>query len=116
MEPHRLTDEELLALAASARLMMRVDGELSEAELDYLEPLGASVGLSGDRWRRLWDQAIRRLPDTRALRAAAAVTRPEAREVIYEHLYRLADRDGLTDAEWDVLEWLDETWYPPAST
>ncbi|MAQ16920.1 MAG: hypothetical protein CMN30_19265 [Sandaracinus sp.] len=105
-----LTHDELLALAASARLMMRVDGELTEGELAYAERMGAELGLDRATWTAVWDEAVRRHPDRRALQRAADLARPEAQDIVYEHLYRLAERDDLVDAEWDVLEWLDATW------
>ena len=105
-----LTHDELLALAASARLMMRVDGELTEGELAVAERMGAELGLDRATWTAVWDEAVRRHPDRRALQQAADLARPGAQDIVYEHLYRLAERDDLVDAEWDVLEWLDATW------
>jgi hypothetical protein len=106
----QLTQEELLALAASARVLMGADGELSEGETELARNMGAELGVDDVRWERLWDEAIRTIPDRAALNAVAEVTRTSARELIYERLYVLATDGTIVDPEWDILEWLDEVW------
>jgi len=106
----QLTKDELLALAASARVLMEADGEISEGETELARAMGAHLGVDDLRWERIWDEAIRTIPDRAALDAIAAVTRPAAREVIYEQLYVLATDGTIVDPEWDILEWLDEVW------
>lgn len=105
-----LTHEELLALAGSARLMMMADGEISDGELEVIQRMGAEFGIDDLRWRTIWKEARSTLPDRAALEAAAAITRPEAQQLIYEQLYVLATDGDIVDSEWDILEWLDETW------
>lgn len=111
-----LTREELVALAASARVMMMADGEISEGEIEIMGGFAAQLGLTEEAWEQLWDEAVRTLPSARAVAAAAALQRTEAREIVYEMLYVLATDGSIVDAEWDILEWLDETWMSePAS-
>ena len=105
-----LSREELLALAGCARLVMLADGEISDGEIALVEQMGEELGLDDIRWRGIWDEARETLKDKAALEAVAAVTRPEAQEVIYERLYVLATDGDIVDSEWDILEWLDETW------
>lgn len=106
----RLTHDELLALAASARVLMLADGEISEGETELARNMGAELGVDDLRWERLWDEAIRTIPGREALSRAASVARPQAREAIYEQLYVLATDGTIVDPEWDILEWLDEVW------
>lgn len=106
----QLTHDELLALAASARVLMEADGEISEGETELARNMGAELGVDDLRWEKLWDEAIRTIPDREALTRVAAVTRTVARELIYEQLYILATDGTIVDPEWDILEWLDEVW------
>ena len=106
----QLTHDELLALAASARVLMEADGEISEGETELARNMGAALGVDDVRWEKLWDEAIRTIPDREALTRVAAVTRAVAREQIYEQLYVLATDGTIVDPEWDILEWLDQVW------
>jgi len=106
----QLTHEELLALAASARVLMEADGEISEGETEHARNMGAELGVDDLRWERIRDEARRTIPDRAALTAIAEVTRPRARELIYEQLYVLATDGTIVDPEWDILEWLDDVW------
>jgi len=106
-----LNHREMVALAGSARVMMMADGEVSEGELQIAASFAARLGLTDVEWARIWDEAIRVLPDDDSVtEAVGALTRPVAREVAYELLYELATDGTIVDPEWDILEWLDETW------
>ena len=105
-----LRRDELVALAASARVMMLADGEVSEGELQIISSFAGKLGLTEDEWEDIWDEGVRTLPNQAAIEAAARIQRPGAREVVYEMLYVLATDGTIVDAEWDILEWLDETW------
>ena len=111
-----LTREELIVLAASARVIMMADGEISEGEIEIIEGFAGKLGLTDEDWQGLWDEAVRTLPSTKAVAAAAALQRTEAREIVYELLHELATDGTIVDSEWDILEWLDETWMsePPS--
>lgn len=101
-----LEDAELQALAASARALMMADAKVTEPEMDRVARFASELGLTDAQWAEVWDAAVR--ADARA--AAASVTRPAARERIYELLYGLASEGDVVDPEWDLLEWLDEVW------
>jgi len=106
-----LNHQEMVALAGSARLMMVADGEISEGELQIAASFAAKLGLTDLQWSQIWDEAIRTLPDDESVtEAVGALTRPAARELSYELLYELATDGTIVDPEWDLLEWLDETW------
>lgn len=100
---------EQLALAALVRLMVRLDGKFTAAEQEALQDLALSMGE-----RRFWqvmDEAAQRLPDDDSIRAAALnVVRPNAREVLYVALLRVAQSDAIQPREAGLLEWLRESW------
>lgn len=107
---HPSTPADLLVLAALLRVMVSADGKLSERELTHADDLPRRLGLGPDEWRAIWDRAARELPNAAAVREAAASLRADVRDAVYELLYRLAESDGLSDPEWDLLEWLDQRW------
>jgi len=106
-----LTWREMVALAGSARVMMMADGEISAGELQIAESFATRLGVDEEQWGKIWAEAIRTLPDDESVEeAVGALDRPVAREVAYELLYELATDGSIVDPEWDLLEWLDETW------
>jgi membrane protein DedA with SNARE-associated domain len=108
--PH-LSRDELIVLAAAAREIMRADGEVSEGESEIVSSLGRRFGLGIDEWNALWAEAARRLPSLARVKGAAEAIRSlEAREAVYVALYEVATDGTIVDAEWDLLEWLDEAW------
>ncbi len=110
----KLTRDEVVLLAGALRLMMMADGELSTEEGEFVAALGARLGYAERGWELVWTDASRIYPSADLVKEAlAAVERPGAREAMYQYLYELAERDSIVDPEWDLLEWLDETWYPP---
>lgn len=110
----KLTRDEVVLLAGALRLMMMADGEVSAEEGEFVAALGTRLGYAARGWELVWTDASRIYPSTQLVEEAlAAVERPAARETIYTVLYELAEEDAIVDPEWDLLEWLDETWYPP---
>ena len=106
-----LTHDELVTLAALLRELIRTDGEISEEELQGLDVVSNRLGLTETRWKRVWGQASRELPNLESTKAAAALLeRAPARELVYELLHNVASADDIVDPEWDLLEWLDEEW------
>lgn len=113
-ERYELTRDEAVLLAGALRLMMMADGELSPQENEFVARLGARLGYAARGWELVWTDATRTYPSAEHVKEAlAAVERPAAREAIYQYLYELAQEDAIVDSEWDLLEWLDETWYAP---
>lgn len=106
-----LSNAELIVLAGLLRLMMMADHVVTSEELSSVDRIGRTLGLTDEGWSEIWEQAAEELSDVDDVRtAAASLARPAAREAVYEMLYKLADSDSIADAEWDLLEWLDETW------
>jgi hypothetical protein len=107
-----LTRPELLVLAAAVREMIQADGTVTETEAGMASDLARRLSLDEDGWAAIWAEATRTLPDQNAVMQAAAreLHRAPARELIYELLYEIATDGTIVDSEWDLLEWLDETW------
>lgn len=114
MEPSdtALTREEMIVLAAAVREMIKADGTISDGEADAAADLARRLGLDARSWDSIWSEAMRTLPNVDAVIHAAArdLSRSDAREVVYELLYEIATDGSIVDSEWDLLEWLDETW------
>jgi hypothetical protein len=106
-----LNPDELIVLAGALREMMRADGVVSESELKKVDSIARRLGIGEQEWSSYWDAAIRTLPNLDAvLSRARDLERAEAREAVYELLYEIAQDETIVDAEWDILEWLDEAW------
>ncbi len=107
-----LNRDELVALAACVREMMTADAFVSHDESASAAHVGLRLGLPRREWDSAWSEAIRRFPNRDASYAAAlAIERPKARERFYELLHHVADSDGFTGSEWDLLEALDKAWH-----
>ena len=106
-----LTRDELLVLAATLRVMMMADAKVTSEEVRAAADIGRKLGLGEAEWEALWNEGTRAYPNADAVRKGAGqLKRVAAREAVYELLYELADADSIADEEWDILEWLDETW------
>lgn len=105
-----LDDDEILALVTLARLVIRADGHVSEAELAAMMGMARAVGL-----QRFYD-AFEQSEDAGPLSAeqitevARFVQRPESRSFMFEHLGRLAQADGVVASEQQVLDLLQGEW------
>lgn len=108
---HILTHDELVVLAGALRVMMMVDGVVSEDEIRYASECARQLRMGLDEWDAIWTEASQRLATTDRVKIAVAhLGRPQAREMVYELLYEMAESDFISSVEWDFLEWLDETW------
>jgi hypothetical protein len=106
-----LTRAEMVVLAGALREMIRIDGDVSEAELQSAVAVADRLGLTTQEWDAIWGEAVRALPNVEAVKNAAGdLHRVEARELVYELLHEVATHDEIVDSEWDLLEWLDEMW------
>ena len=98
-----------VALAALARLLIGLDGQVTIEEQEGLAALAAELG--GAQLGDLLDEAAATLRDREAIRRAArAIAHPEVQEAIYGALFDLAARDTVSPVEADLLDWLAETW------
>ena len=106
-----LEHHEQVALLALLGLMARLDGQASGDELELLNRIVGELG------QEAFESAAReaaQLPDAEAiLMTAGEVTRPEAREVLFELLFDMAVLESIVEREAKVLDWLAETWELP---
>ncbi|GAB4209581.1 MAG: hypothetical protein OHK0013_29200 [Sandaracinaceae bacterium] len=105
-----LTDEEKLVLGALIRLMVRADGRFTEEEEQRIQDIGAEIGGSEELWRVVSDSAQKYTSEDATRRAIPTVTRPEAREMIYDVLFGIATADMIADGEQVILDALRKAW------
>lgn len=109
LELGQLAPSDQLVLAALLRLLVRLDGQFSDAEQAALEDIALDFG-EKTFWQ-LMDQAGRALPDDESIRkAASAVADPAARELIYARVLDVARSDTIQVREAGLLEWLQWAW------
>ena len=106
-----LSQPEQVVLLALVGLMARMDGSVSQEEMELLEQIADEIGEK--RFEAARDAAAA-LDDSKAiLQAAAAVERLEAREVIFELVYGVAVRDTIAQSEAAMLNELATLWGLP---
>lgn len=109
MQLQDLDDAEKIAFGGLLRMMIRKDGDFSEAEEARVDALGASGGR--DAIWRLISESAQQLRDDSAIRLAATrITRPEVRAFIQDALGQVAAADGTNEAEAAMLAWLRSIW------
>jgi hypothetical protein len=110
MDIDELERDEQLALGGLLRLLVRSDGDFTEAEEAQINAIGERNGGPGALWRLISDSA-QAYPHDAAIRAAArAVERPAARELVVGLLREVAAPDGVHAKETALLEWLLAEW------
>ncbi len=105
-----LDDAEQLALGGLLRMMIRRDGDFSEAEEARIDALGEPLGGRDAIWRMVSRSAQAHRDDAAVRAAANAVKRPEARATILDALTQVAEADGRSKPEDEMLAWLRSTW------
>jgi hypothetical protein len=106
-----LSQAEQVVLLALVGLMARADGSVSQDELELLEQIADEIG--EERFEAARDAAAA-MDDGKAILAAAnQITRPEAREVVFELVYGIAVRDTIAESEAELLNQLAKLWSLP---
>jgi len=109
MELADLDQHERLALVALIKAIVFADRRVSADEAEHLPDIVEAIG--EDAYRRSFAVADERFGDEAALKSfLAGIGRQEARELIYETLVDLAEVDGVSTEEDDLLRWLRATW------
>ncbi len=109
MELKDLTHDEKLALVALVEVVVASDAEVSDHEQDRIAALATTFG--EDAYRALVDEADERFPDEEALKAfLSALSREEARELIYGTVLESALPDVIDTHESSLLGWLAAEW------
>jgi uncharacterized tellurite resistance protein B-like protein len=109
MRIDELNDAEELALLGLMREIVQADGEYTPGERAAVDALRTELGVAR------FDKAILRAMDAFDSRAelkehAKTITRPEARELIFETLKKVAAADGVGQTEEKPLAWLASWW------
>lgn len=105
-----LNRDEQHALGSLVRLMLRSDGEFTEAEESKVHALGQRLDAADRIWSVI-SASAQAHPDDAAMRASAAnVTRAPVRDLIRNALADIADDGTVTGSEKKLLEWLDQAW------
>ena len=109
MELSQLTPEEQIALVALLELVIESDGRVTEEEADRIDAVVAAIG--EDAYRAAAAEVDERFADEEGLRAfLPAITRQEARELIYGTILEAATSDAVDARESHLLEWLADAW------
>ncbi len=104
-----LHETEKRVLAQLVRLMVRSDGEFSDAERAQIDSVADQVG--ADFFWKCMDLATSsEKSDAEQLTSALQVKNVAAQELIYGTLYELCIADGADQQENDLLEKLATTW------
>ncbi|MEO0325708.1 MAG: hypothetical protein AAF447_22315 [Myxococcota bacterium] len=102
-----LEEHERLALAGLVRLMVRMDGEFTPAEVGAVAQIARDLG-SSDFWTMMNEAQLLEMEELAA--RVERVTRKPIRAWMYGLLVDLAGVDGVDPAEGELLKWLTETW------
>lgn len=122
-----LSHPDLLLLAGLVRSVVLADKVIDGAELDALARLGDRVvevsetlghgyrddprGMGSNRFRVVFSEANRSLPDLESVRSAASeLDNPESQNVIFALVSDVAHAAGVGPAEQAMLDWLQEIW------
>jgi hypothetical protein len=109
MELGALNHDERLALVALVEWVLKSDNRATEREFEELGRLVEAIG--DDAYQALADEVATRFADDAALRAfLPAVTRQDARELIFTTLLDVAIADGVDVHESEMLAWLTDLW------
>ena len=110
MKMSDLTAAERLALGGLVRLLVRADGDFTEAEEETVNRIGEELGGAGMLWAAVSDSAQALRTDEEARRAGLAIERPEVRALVLAVLGRIARSDALAPSEEGILLALQSRW------
>jgi cobalamin biosynthesis Mg chelatase CobN len=109
MQLSDLTPEEQIALVALLRLTIGSDAQVSEDERAEIQRVVEAIG--GESYRRAVEAADTRFADEQELRRwLPTISRPAARELIFETVLESALPGVVDKRENSVLTWLARAW------
>lgn len=104
-----LSSDEKHVLAKLVRLLVRSDGELSDAERQQIEKVAEQAG-ADEFWKHL-NQASESGDEYEAiLKTSESIKAKDAQEMMYGTLYELSIEDGTDASENDLLDRLAIIW------
>jgi uncharacterized tellurite resistance protein B-like protein len=105
-----LTRDEQLALGGLVRLMIRADGVFTQEEEERVSAIGDELGGGELLWKIVSDSAQAFRTDADVRRAAAAIARDEARDLVLGILTSVAVADTVTPGEQGLIDSLRAAW------
>lgn len=109
MEYNDLTNDEQIFLVGMVRKVAGADHTFSDQEKDQMVQLAGKMG--EDAFKQAASQAGAMMATPEAMETAArAVTRPEARELIFTSIQDLAVSDEVAPEEMEWITWLADMW------
>ncbi len=109
MELADLTADEATALVGLLREIVQADHDYSTAEEGAVQ--GIRTELGRERFDAAIDDVRERFPHRHDLKEhVKTISRPEARKLIYDRLFQVAEADGLDSSEEKPLKWLASWW------
>jgi hypothetical protein len=109
MDLRGLDHDERLALVALVEWVLKSDNRTTEREFEEFGRVVEAVG--DDAYQALADEVATRFTDDADLRAfLPAVTRQDARELIFTTILDVAIADGVDVHESELLAWLADLW------
>jgi len=105
-----LSKDEQLALGGLIRLMLRSDGEFTDAEEEKVNQIGARLADPQRLWSVISASAQAHMSDASIRTAAESVLRPEVRALVREVLTEVARDGSVTESEQKLLDWLTSIW------
>jgi len=106
-----LSQPEQVVLLSLVGLMARMDGSVSQEELELLEQIADEIG--AERFEAARDAAAALADGKAILGAAGSIERVEAREVIFKLVYGVAVQGTIADSEAALLNELAALWGLP---
>jgi len=110
MDLKDLTRDEQLALGGLVRMMIRADGVFTPEEEERVSAIGEELGGGPLLWRIVSDSAQAFRSDADVRRAASAIARPDARELVLGILTSVAVADTVTPGEQGLIDGLRAAW------
>jgi hypothetical protein len=101
-----LTPSEQRALVGLVRLMVRMDGEFTPAEVKAVQSLAKELGATRF-WAAMTEANTMEMDELATL---VGEVRLEVRDWMYGVLIGIAAVDGIDVAESELLAWLMDTW------
>ena len=104
-----LLENERLALVYLSKQLIWADREFSKVVTILLREMATAMG------NKTWTELTRSLKDRLkseqdVMDLVHGVERPEARTLIHTTLHKLAESDGLVEAEKEILDWVAKAW------
>jgi len=111
MRLNELTRDELHVLGGLVRLVIRSDGQFTEAEEALVDSLGEEMGEGRGAFWKLISASSQRYPEDDEIRQALPeIQREEARRLLLHVMERVAESDGISESEQALIDSVRAAW------